>query len=404
MTTSVKIELDTRSTKKDGSHPLKLLVVVGRSPMRIALGYSIPRKDWNEKTQSVKTSSKAVSNITRLNSLLQREKTAALDTLTKLHDSGELPQLSMKEVKDRITCKYKEATVIGFANSIIDELLEANKVGNASVYKTMRNSIHTFLKRKDIPLRQISHTWLKKYEAWYLGKGNSVNGLGVNMRTLRALMNKAIKRRLLPRDSYPFTNYSVKKADTRKRAIRQQDIEKVKEFEPKTAQQIRSKDYFLMSFYLMGASFIDLAFLRMSSIKNGRIEYQRKKTGKLHSIKITPPLRALLDKYCKDKSGDDFILPVIKSNDPAQQYINVKDELRRYNRRLKEIGELCKIEITLTSYVARHSFATIAKFKDVPVSIISQALGHSNTETTEVYLAEFSNDIMDKYNEEIING
>ena len=154
----------------------------------------------------------------------------------------------------------------------------------------------------------------------------------------------------------------------------------------------------------MGTSFIDLAFLRMSSIKNERIEYQRKKMGKLHSIKITPPLQALLVKYCKDKSGDDFILPVIKSDDPAEQYINVKDELRRYNRRLKEIGELCEIEIPLTSYVARHSFATIAKFKDVPVPIISQALGHrhSNMETTETYLSQFDDDVMDAYNDLVI--
>lgn len=157
-----------------------------------------------------------------------------------------------------------------------------------------------------------------------------------------------------------------------------------------------------MSFYTMGTSFVDLAFLKVSDIRNGRIEYKRKKTGKLHSIKITAPLQAILDTYLHGKEADDFILNVIKSEEVQQQYTNIRDESHRYNRSLKEIGELCGIEQPLTSYVARHSFATIAKYKDVPISIISQALGHSDLKTTEIYLAAFSDDVMDKYNEMVV--
>ena len=404
MSITTRIFLEQRQTKKDGSKTLKLRITVDRKLIEISTGFSIPPKDWNPKTQTVKATCKTITNVTRLNSLLLRKKSEAMNILTQLQDNGELAQMSTKEIKSRITGKRSQVYVIEFADTIIGELMEAKKVGNASVYKTMRNSIRTYLKGRDIPLKQISYAWLKKYEAWYLGKGNSVNGLGVNMRTLRALLNRAIKRKLLNKDHYPFAVYSVKKASTRKRAVRQEDIDKVKAFVPTTAQQKRSKDFFLMSFYLMGASFIDLAFLCMNSIKNGRVEFQRKKTGKLQSIKITAPLQELLDKYSKGKSGDDFILPVIKSDDPIKQYINAKDELRRYNRRLKEIGELCGIEIPLTSYVARHSFATIAKFKGVPIAAISQALQHSDTKTTEIYLSEFSNEAMDEYNELVVGG
>lgn len=157
-----------------------------------------------------------------------------------------------------------------------------------------------------------------------------------------------------------------------------------------------------MSFYLMGASFIDLAFLQMKNIHGNRVEYQRRKTKKLHSIKITTPLKAILDKYTTGKSGDNYILPVIKTNDLQKQYSNLANDIRRYNKSFKEIGQALGLSATLTSYVARHSFATIAKFKDVPVSVISQALGHSNTETTEIYLSEFDNDILDRYNEVIV--
>ncbi len=211
----------------------------------------------------------------------------------------------------------------------------------------------------------------------------------------------------------------------------------------------------------MGASFVDLAFLQVNNIVNGRIEYKRKKGGRLYSIKITPPLQKLLDKFLPGKNGDDFILNVIKENvgrhlysnvsfksgiieyfaegddqprrfkvsdtlkthieekregkerqafllnlvfteELKKQYRNVRDELKRYNDNMKVIGQACGVNHKITSYVSRHSFATIAKFKGVPVPIISQALGHESLDTTETYLAEFDDEVMDGYNEMII--
>lgn len=403
MTLTSKVFLDDRRTKKDGTQPLKLRITIDRKSIEIPLGYTIQPAYWDDAKKEVKKNCPAVQNVTRLNNLIKKRHSDAVEKVIQLQDSGEINVLSMKDIKNRITGKRDETFIIEFTNSIIEELEEGGKVGNARVYKTMRNSILTFLKRKDIPVKQITFKWLKKYEAWYLGRGNSVNGLGVNMRTLRAVINRAIKQKLVSRENYPFEHYQVKKEKTRKRAVAATDIEKIKSFVPQTKQQKRAKDYFLMSFYLMGASFIDLAFLKVDNINAGRIEYKRRKTGKLHSIKITEPLQEILDKHLKGKRKGDFILNVIKSDDVKKQYVNVRDELRRYNRRLKEIGELCGLESELTSYVARHSFATIAKFKDVPVSVISQALGHTNLETTETYLAEFDNAVLDEYNELIIN-
>ena len=402
MALTSKVFLDDRRTKKDGTQPLKLRITIDRKSIEIPLAYTIQPAYWDDAKKEVKKNCPAVQNVTRLTNLIKTRLDEAVEKVIQLQDSGEINVLSMKDIKNRITGKRDETFILEFTNSIIEELEEGGKVGNARVHKTMRNSVRNFLKRKDVPIKQITFKWLKKYEAWYLGKGNSVNGLGVMMRTLRAVINRAIKQKLLPRDNYPFEHYQVKKEKTRKRAVAATDIEKIKSFVPQTKQQKRAKDYFLMSFYLMGASFIDLAFLKVDNINAGRIEYKRRKTGKLHSIKITEPLQEILYKYLKGKKKGDFILNVIKSDEVKMQYVNVRDELRRYNRRLKEIGELCGLESELTSYVARHSFATIAKFKDVPVSVISQALGHTNLETTETYLAEFDNAVLDEYNEKII--
>ena len=189
---------------------------------------------------------------------------------------------------------------------------------------------------------------------------------------------------------------------TRKRAVSQTDILLLREFQPTTQRQQRAKDYFFISFFLMGASFVDLAFLKVSNIVNGRIEYKRRKTGQLHSIVISSVLEELLAKYLSGKGKEDFVLNIIKSDQPGQQIVNVRDELRRYNRTLKEIGQLCGVEAPLTSYVSRHSYATIAKHKGVPTAIISEALGHISEEVTQIYLDSFHKDVLDRYHQQII--
>lgn len=197
--------------------------------------------------------------------------------------------------------------------------------------------------------------------------------MSANLRTLRALYNRAIKQKLIEKDFYPFNDYSIKYEKTRKRAITGADLERVKAFVPETARQARAKEYFMLSFYLMGASFVDIAFLKVKNIIGGRIEYKRQKTGQLHSIPISAPLQELLDKYLPEKGKDDFIFNVIKSSDQEKQWGNVRHELGRVNKSLKEIGMACGIEAPLTSYVARHSYATIAKYKGVPTAIISES-------------------------------
>lgn len=399
---SVNIILDTRYAKKGNLFPLKLRVVHNRKPFDIGLGYNLLEKDWDEKGQKIKVTCKTIENVMRLNSFLNKEKQKILDVLVRLQDEGVLDTLNLNELKDIINNKSAEAMVIAFGRDIIAELQVAKKFGNARVYDTMLRSVQDFSRGRDTPLRQITFAWLKKYEAWYLSKGNSVNGLSVSLRTLRALFNRAIKEKAISRDYYPFTDYSIKTDSTRKRAISVADLEKIRQYVPRTQRQAWAKDYFMLSFYLMGASFVDIAFMQVKNIAKGRIEYKRRKTGRLHSIPVSAPLQAILEKYLADKGKEDFILNVIKSKEPARQLVNVRDALRRFNRSLKEIGDACGIEATLSSYVARHSYATIAKYKGVPTAVISEALGHTSEEVTQVYLNSFDKEVMDKYHNIII--
>lgn len=403
MAVSVKIELDRRNTRTDGKHPLKLLVVINRNPIRISLGHSLHPKDWNDKLQSVRASCKDFDNLTRFNNWLQSEKGKTLSKLVKLEESGSLERLSASDIKASLTQKNTEAMTLNFFSSVIAEMEEAKRFGNARVYMTVSRSIATYMKGKDFPLKQITYAWLKKYESWYLSKGNNLNGLSVNIRTLRSLYNMAIKQNKISIEYYPFRDYSIRTEETRKRAISREDLIRVLQFKPVIGWHSRAKDYFLISFYLMGASFVDLAFLKTKNMINGRIEYKRQKTGKLHSIPISKTLQEILDRYLKGKKENDFILGIVKSGDPKKQLIDVRDELKRYNKALKEIGNLCGIESSLSSYVARHSYATNAKKLGVPTAVISEALGHKTEIITQVYLDSFDNDVVDTYHEKIID-
>ncbi len=399
---SANIILDTRYKKKGDVYPLKLRVVHNRKPFDLPLGFNIPRKDWDVKGQKVKSSCQTIENVTRFNALLNKEKAKIQDVLVKLQDEGKLDTLSLDGVKAFVSRKSTEVMTLAFTEGMIAQFQEAKRFGNARVYDTMLRSVRNFAKGRDFPLKQITYGWLKKYETWYLSKGNSMNGLSVNTRTLRAVFNRAIKEKLISKEYYPFADYSIKIEATRKRAISAADIDLIKQFQPTTDRQERAKDYFLLSFYLMGASFVDLAYLKVRNMIGGRIEYKRQKTGRLHSIPLSAPLQAILDKYLPGKQKDDYILNVIKTDDPKKQVINVRDEMQRFNRSLKEIGILCGIEAALTSYVARHSYATIAKYKGVPTAVISEALGHSSEEVTQIYLSSFDKEVLDKYHTIII--
>lgn len=161
---------------------------------------------------------------------------------------------------------------------------------------------------------------------------------------------------------------------------------------------------FLLSFYLMGVSFIDLAFLKVGNLVDGRVQYKRKKTAKFYDVKISDNAHDLLDYYLDGKQSQDYIFPIIKRTRLIEQFKDIQWALKRYNQRLKEIAQLAGIEENLTSYVSRHTFASIANNMEIPVTAISQMLGHTNLSTTQVYLASLRRDVIDEYGERVIGG
>ncbi len=262
-----------------------------------------------------------------------------------------------------------------------------------------------FRNKRDLSFNELNYSFLEKFETYYLRKGNSLNGLAVYMRTIRAIYNKAIKQSIASLETYPFANYTIKSEPTKKRAISMDAIQKIValKYEPENVL-FRTRNIFLMSFYLMGAPYSDLAHLKVSNIIDGRVQYKRQKTGKFYDIKITENLSEIIDYYKTNKDKDDYLLPIIKRDSLDEQYRDIMSQRRLYNKQLRRIAKDAEIDEHLTSYVSRHSFASIANNMAVPVTAISEMLGHQKLTTTQTYLASLNKEIIDDYNAKIIGG
>ena len=403
MKATANINLDKRRKLKNGTYPLVLRIVCNTDSRTIPLDYSISEDAWDSDNSIVKKDSKAFKNITRVNNYLHSKQKEAQEILDKLISSGEIATLTITEIKDIVSKKEPQHSFKVFTEKIISEFKEAKKLGNAEVYQQTLSFMERLTGRKDLTFDDINFQMIKSIEAKLLSnEKHTLNGLSFYLRTVRAIYNRAVKEGKAKRDNYPFTLYSIKETKTRKRAIRKTDMDKFKSFKAKRkTHQWHTRNIFLFSFYNRGMNFADIAKLRMSDIENDRIIYSRSKTGKPLSVKLTDPTREILKHYTKGKKPDDFVFPIIKRDTPELQRKDLYNERKLFNKYLNRIAGKLKIKGNITSYVARHSWATIGKELNVPISVISEGLGHEDIKTTQIYLDDFDNSILDDANQMI---
>ncbi len=404
MKTNIKLSLDTRRAKMDGSYPLILRLTHNSKTTSISLGKSVGNQFWDDKKGLVKKNYGGVSSVSRFNNQLLKEKAKAMDVINALAENNELAFLSVAQIKDRIVNYKTYQSFFEFGNQCIQDLKQSSRIGNARSYKGVMGILKSFLGGGDLAFNELNYDFLKRFEQYHLSKeGNTKNGLASYMRTIRAIYNKGIKEGLIEREAYPFDLYKIKQDPTEKRALDAEGLKKIIDLElDNTHQLFNARNYFILSYMLYGISFIDLAFLRGSNIKDGRLIYRRKKTGKLYDIRLTDPMIEILNHYQGKKSKAEFIFPILKRTKLEDKYKDAQWALKRYNKALKKLAILCGITQTLTSYVSRHSFATQALLKDVPVMAISQMLGHSKLNTTQTYLKSLPNTIIDDYQDRIM--
>jgi integrase len=290
-----------------------------------------------------------------------------------------------------------------FVKSLAGEMKVSGQERTGKAYQTVCNSFLSFNEGRNVKLEEIDSRSVKRYEVYLRKNGKQPNTISFYMRNFRAILNKARKAGLLSKDQeYSFEDVYTGIDETAKRAVKKEIIHKFSGLDLSLKKGLKlSQDIFMFSFYTRGMSFIDMAFLKKSDVKNGVIRYRRHKTGRWLEIKVIPEISGIIDNYTNETKQTEYLLPIIKgkSRDSRREY---ETALKTHNNRLKCISELLKLKVRLTSYVARHSWATIAKDLNIPLPVISEGLGHNSPQTTQIYLASFDSAVLHRANAKVI--
>jgi integrase/recombinase XerD len=399
---SASLVIDRRKEAKDGTFRICILLYHQKKLIYIPTGYSVIKKDWVTRKEEIRTGCKSFDDPEEINTILLNKKVSALNIIEKIKNTGEIDHLDIFELRDRILNKSDKLSFYEFSEKVIDELKTAKSYGNARAYEEAVKCLKRFLpKKENIYFDDLNFKLLKTLEAKYKAKNETVAGLNVHLRGIRAIYNRAVKEGKAKEELSPFKHYKIKKVKTHISALSKNDILKIERIElPEASTTELAKHLFLFSFYCMGMNFTDMAKLKVKNIVEGRIIYQRSKTDRPYSIRVIPKVKEILDKYSKDKKPGNYIFPIIKGSKEI-----IEDEIRAernlFNRRLKRLGTLCKISKPLHPYLSRHAWANIAKEMNYPMAVISEGLGHTDIRTTQIYLDRFDNEILDDANEMI---
>lgn len=292
----------------------------------------------------------------------------------------------------------KESSLFNFMHGVIAQLKQLGKIRTSETYTATFKSFMAFRESQDVPLDGISSDMMLLYEAHLKTRDVSMNTISFYMRNLRAVYNRAVEKGLTPQNN-PFRHVYTGVDKTIKRAIPIKEIKALKELDLslKPSQDF-ARDMFMFSFYTRGMSFIDMAYLKKSNLQNGILTYRRRKTGQQLSIKWEKCMEDIVSKYPDNETG--FLLPIIKKQgNERKQYDNA---LHLVNYNLKGLSTMLKLQRPLTMYVARHSWASAAKAKNIPLSVISEGMGHDSEATTQIYLASLETSVVDKANKIIL--
>lgn len=412
---TISIYLDKRRQKKNGKFPLKLQVFT-----------STPRKQKLYPTKleySEDYFEKIWVHGKRLN---KEEKTDKLKIQAILIHAEEvaskLNPFTYNQFEKTIVRKTTDATnVVYLYNYVIKRYKARKQVSTASLYELSKKSIETFLtdtkrakKIDQLSLFDINKDWLLDYEFFMLDeKKRSLTTVSIYLRCLRSIFNKAIDEKDIEREFYPFggKKYEIPEAQNKKKALTKEELIKLFNLNGATPEQEKAKDFWFLSYSCNGMNIKDLLLLKNKNIKSDKFEFTRAKTrltSKKKATKITVYLNEyinnMIDKYGnEDKSPENYIFPILSHGINAEeQQKKIKNFTKFINQNLKKLCKNNKLPEDISTYWARHTFATQSIKKGASMEFMRESLGHKDMKTTQNYFAgfddetkkEFANDLM----------
>ena len=297
---------------------------------------------------------------------------------------------------------FGRVTVFAFIEKQIACLRAGGRLGTARNYRRTLNSFAGFLNGADIPFSLLDEQLVSRYDDWLRRRRIVLNTVSFYMRVLRAVFNKAVREGIVSQSS-PFRNVYTGVDRTRKRAVGEETVIRLRRLNLEHSPSLAlARDIFIFSYCARGMAFVDIAFLRKQDIAGGAICYVRRKTGQRLTIRIEPCMGDIIERYAPVTRTSDYVFPLLNAEDPVRGFSQYQTALGYYNRRLKRLAELLGLEMPLSSYTSRHTWATTARNHNVPLSVISAGMGHASEKTTQIYLASLESSVVDQANRSII--
>ncbi len=399
---TVKVKFRPSSViTKEGT--LYYQITHNRVVKQINTGYKLYPTEWSSFASKIVVPPNAEES--RYHYLLALQNSLKKETARLAEIIVRLNRTNSTYTADRIVELYNlrsdDDSFLLFTRNLIVQLKQIGKVRTAETYTCALNSFIRFQGETDLFWEAVDSNLMMEYEVYLKAEGVCPNTSSYYMRGLRAIYNRAVEKELTIQ-RYPFKHVYTGIDKTVKRAVPVKVIRQIRNLNLEHNPMLDyARDIFMFSFYTRGMSFVDMAYLKKKDLHNGILSYRRQKTNQQLFIKWEKPMQEIIDKY--DTTGTPYLLPIIKDvgKDERRQYKNASHLV---NCKLKKIGMQLGLTIPLTTYVARHGWASIAKSKNIPISTISEAMGHDSENTTRIYLASLNTSVIDKANSLIIES
>ena len=399
---TLKLVIDTRSKKANGTYPIVFRLTHQSKSTSIPTNLALLTSEWDAAKQKVK---KAHSKAEVLNHELSK---ARMDYLEKLMEINPSLQMDVTSIKQKLVGQVESNIALDFfaySAKEIKAMHDTNRVGNAIVYECAVNSLRGFVGKGALTFERLNYKLLVEFESYLITKGLKTNAIANYMRTIRAIFNKSIKTSNTNISHYPFKNFSIKHERTMAKVLTKESFDKLVNLELEAdSPEYISRAIFLLSFNLIGISFVDLITLKRTDVVDGRIVYRRKKTKRIYSIKLNHIAQGIITQLESLNPKSPYLIPLLQNecSTALNEKLTVQLRLKTCNKYLKKIGTQLNFDLVLTTYVARYTWATTAKRCGFSNEIIAEALGHEyGNAVTSTYLDGFSHEIIDNANDTI---
>jgi len=397
---TVKLILERSNVLKDGSYSVVFQIIHRRVRRLIYTPYKIQADEFDSKKERLFFISNEIKNkseVSMINRRVNKQRRSINAHILELERRG--ANYHVGDIASRYRIEHDSLSLLGYFDLLIERKEDAKRLGIMKSYKSTRASVSKFLNYSHARISDVDFTFVREYEQYLIDSGVTPNTICFYIRNFKSVYNQAIIDGYPLPEKMPFKYIQVKTQKTTKRALGREDLIRVRDMDLSSRKiLIFARDLFLFSFYSRGMAMVDILHLTHDNTQKGVLSYRRKKTDQYIEMALTKELCQLIERY---ESDSEYIFPVFKGTDTQELRKIAQSSLDRTNRHLKIIGNILELEIQLTTYVARHSWATQAKQRGVATSVISEGLGHTSEKTTQIYLKAFDRSALDELNDEI---